>query len=236
MTATTIASRAIWMANDIARGRAHRRWRRYTVRRRGKLRDATSVDAWVSGNSETHTVRRRFPAPPLDPTLHGISLRTADRRRDQRASRSMCDRRSISCPTPTRYSYSADSEITGTPTVPTSDGRARHRTWWCPFRKGQVTYGTGTSAPSRPLGSTCTLCPASANDEGRRARTASTRDRVQLADGHRCHVPSARSRARFILERCFDGDLVMVASLDHVSPPRWVFEYAYQTAGYARAH
>jgi hypothetical protein len=42
------------------------------------------------------------------------------------------------------------------------------------------------------------------------------------------------SRARFVLEQCFDGDLVMVASPAQVSGPRWAFEYLYQTAGYAR--
>jgi hypothetical protein len=43
------------------------------------------------------------------------------------------------------------------------------------------------------------------------------------------------SHARFILEHCFDGDLVMVASPAHISVPRWAFEYVYQTAGYVRA-
>jgi len=43
------------------------------------------------------------------------------------------------------------------------------------------------------------------------------------------------SRARFILEHCFDGDLVMVASPAHMSIRRWAFAYVYQTAGYARA-
>jgi uncharacterized SAM-binding protein YcdF (DUF218 family) len=43
------------------------------------------------------------------------------------------------------------------------------------------------------------------------------------------------SRARFILEQCFDGDLIMVASPAHIPPPRWAFEYVYQTAGYVRA-
>jgi hypothetical protein len=43
------------------------------------------------------------------------------------------------------------------------------------------------------------------------------------------------SRARFILEQCFDGDLVMVASPAPLSVPRWAFEYVYQTAGYVRA-
>ena len=43
------------------------------------------------------------------------------------------------------------------------------------------------------------------------------------------------SRARFILEHCFDGDLVMVASPARISASRWAFEYLYQTGGYARA-
>ena len=43
------------------------------------------------------------------------------------------------------------------------------------------------------------------------------------------------SRARFILERCFDGDLVMVASPAHISLLNWASEYVYQTAGYLRA-
>lgn len=43
------------------------------------------------------------------------------------------------------------------------------------------------------------------------------------------------SRARFILEQCFNGDLVMVASPTHIPVDRWAFEYVYQTAGYLRA-
>lgn len=43
------------------------------------------------------------------------------------------------------------------------------------------------------------------------------------------------SRARFILQRCFDGELIMVASPTHLSLLGWAVEYAYQTAGYARA-
>lgn len=43
------------------------------------------------------------------------------------------------------------------------------------------------------------------------------------------------SRARYILEQCFDGNLIMVASPKDLSPADWAFEYAYQTAGYIRA-
>ena len=43
------------------------------------------------------------------------------------------------------------------------------------------------------------------------------------------------SRARYILEQCFDGDLVMVASPPNISIPSWAFQYVYQTIGYLRA-
>lgn len=43
------------------------------------------------------------------------------------------------------------------------------------------------------------------------------------------------SRARFILEQCFDGELVMVALPVRLPMWEWMFHYGYQTAGYARA-
>lgn len=43
------------------------------------------------------------------------------------------------------------------------------------------------------------------------------------------------SRARWIIRRCFDGELVMVASGPDPSLPDWAWSYVYQTAGYARA-
>ena len=43
------------------------------------------------------------------------------------------------------------------------------------------------------------------------------------------------SRARFILQRCFNGELIMVASPTHISLLDWPIEYVYQTAGYVRA-
>jgi uncharacterized SAM-binding protein YcdF (DUF218 family) len=43
------------------------------------------------------------------------------------------------------------------------------------------------------------------------------------------------SRARFILQQCFDGDLIMVESQPRLSVPRWAYEYAYQTVGYLKA-
>lgn len=43
------------------------------------------------------------------------------------------------------------------------------------------------------------------------------------------------SRARFILQKCFDGELVMVTNPTGISVRRWAYEYLYQTAGYVRA-
>lgn len=63
----------------------------------------------------------------------------------------------------------------------------------------------------------------------------------QLATEHGWHtviVVTFRpqiSRARYILQRCFSGDLVMVASPVDIPPTRWAYEYVYQTAGFAKA-
>jgi uncharacterized SAM-binding protein YcdF (DUF218 family) len=43
------------------------------------------------------------------------------------------------------------------------------------------------------------------------------------------------SRARYIIQRCFDGDLMMRKSETDLSPLEWAWSYAYQTAGFIRA-
>lgn len=43
------------------------------------------------------------------------------------------------------------------------------------------------------------------------------------------------SRARYIVEKCFSGDIVMAASPKKMSPAYWAWMYIYQTAGYVRA-
>ena len=43
------------------------------------------------------------------------------------------------------------------------------------------------------------------------------------------------SRARYILQQCFDGQLIMTAPSDRLSADQWVREYVLQTVGYARA-
>jgi uncharacterized SAM-binding protein YcdF (DUF218 family) len=75
--------------------------------------------------------------------------------------------------------------------------------------------------------------PPTTKGEGRELRRLAAQYgwRTVIVVTFRPHI----SRARFILEQCFDGDLVMVASPEHISMSRWAFEYVYQTVGYLRA-
>lgn len=43
------------------------------------------------------------------------------------------------------------------------------------------------------------------------------------------------SRARYILGKCWDGELLMADARPHIGPLRWIYQYGYQTAGYLRA-
>jgi hypothetical protein len=75
--------------------------------------------------------------------------------------------------------------------------------------------------------------PPSTKGEGQELRrlAAQYHWRTVIVVTFRPHI----SRARFILEHCFDGDLIMVASPARISVLRWAFEYVYQTVGYVRA-
>jgi uncharacterized SAM-binding protein YcdF (DUF218 family) len=75
--------------------------------------------------------------------------------------------------------------------------------------------------------------PATTKGEAQELRRLATANgwRTVIVVTFRPHI----SRARFILEKCYDGDLVMAASPAHISAVRWAFEYVYQTAGYIRA-
>lgn len=42
------------------------------------------------------------------------------------------------------------------------------------------------------------------------------------------------SRARYILEQCFGGSLIMAASHENLSLAYWAWAYTYQSAGYVR--
>ncbi|NNH74378.1 YdcF family protein [Nocardia uniformis] len=43
------------------------------------------------------------------------------------------------------------------------------------------------------------------------------------------------SRARYIFEKCWDGEVFMLDARPRIGPMRWVYQYAYQTVGYAKA-
>jgi uncharacterized SAM-binding protein YcdF (DUF218 family) len=75
--------------------------------------------------------------------------------------------------------------------------------------------------------------PPTTKGEGQELRRLAAQNgwRTIIVVTFRPHV----SRARFILEQCFDGDLIMVAPPGPISAPRWASEYVYQTVGYLRA-
>lgn len=43
------------------------------------------------------------------------------------------------------------------------------------------------------------------------------------------------SRARYILEKCWDGELLFVDPKPRLSVVRWAYDYVYQSAGYVKA-
>jgi hypothetical protein len=82
---------------------------------------------------------------------------------------------------------------------------------------GRVTCGRRTSVPPRPrLDLHCFVPdPPTTKGEGRELRRLASQYgwRTVIVVTFRPHI----SRARFILEHCFDGDLVMVASPERIS-------------------
>lgn len=75
--------------------------------------------------------------------------------------------------------------------------------------------------------------PSTTRGEGRKLRELASQYgwRTVIVVTFQPHL----SRARFILEQCFDGEVVMAQSPEHIPGLRWAFEYIYQTAGYLRA-
>jgi uncharacterized SAM-binding protein YcdF (DUF218 family) len=55
--------------------------------------------------------------------------------------------------------------------------------------------------------------------------------RTVIVVTYRPHI----SWARFILQQCYDGDLIMVVSPHDHSPWGWLYEYPYQTAAYIKS-
>lgn len=69
--------------------------------------------------------------------------------------------------------------------------------------------------------------------EGRELRRLATEFgwRTVIVVTYRPHV----SRARFILKRCFSGELIMVESPADITWPEWLKQFPYQSAGYVKS-
>jgi uncharacterized SAM-binding protein YcdF (DUF218 family) len=75
--------------------------------------------------------------------------------------------------------------------------------------------------------------PATTKGEARELRRLATEHgwRRVIVVTFRPHI----SRARYIVEQCFDGELIMTESPADLSIGYWMWTYAYQTLGYVRA-
>lgn len=75
--------------------------------------------------------------------------------------------------------------------------------------------------------------PSTTKGEGRELRRLASEHgwKTVIVVTIRPHI----SRARYVLQSCFDGDLLMVASPTNLSIAEWTYQYLYQTGGYARA-
>jgi hypothetical protein len=123
-----------------------------------------------------------------------------------------------------RYPFGFDLGVDGgAPDVVVSNPRGTHDRW--------LTDACSTPHPRFRLH--CFVPdPPTTKGEGRELRRLAVQYgwRTVIVVTFRPHI----SRARFILEQCFIGDLIMVASPAHISVSRWAFEYFYQTVGYLR--
>jgi hypothetical protein len=124
-----------------------------------------------------------------------------------------------------RYPFGIDLGVHGwAPMVVVSHSNEPKDTWLIQY----------CSTPHADLNLRCFIPdPPTTKGEGRELRRLAAKYgwRTVIVVTFRPHI----SRARFILEQCFDGDLVMVESPAHISALRWAFEYVHQTAGYVRA-
>jgi hypothetical protein len=124
-----------------------------------------------------------------------------------------------------RYTYGLELGSAGwAPNVVISNPHAENDPW--------LTRLCATPQPRYEL-SCFTPDPPTTKGEGRALQRLASQHgwRTVIVVTLRPHV----SRARFILEQCFTGELVMVAIPADLSLPSWIFQYVYQTAGYARA-
>lgn len=124
-----------------------------------------------------------------------------------------------------RYRFGTDLALAGwAPTLVVSNPHGASDVWESDF----------CVAPPPRLDVRCFVPdPQTTKGEGRELRRLAKQYgwRTVIVVTSRSHI----SRARFILESCFDGELIMVASPAHISVAKWASEYVYQTVGYLRA-
>lgn len=111
------------------------------------------------------------------------------------------------------------------------------RDGWAPTLVVPGSANTDRNGPGMPCDPKVLQCyepsPPSTMGEGRALRRL-----AELNGWRRVIVITFRpqiSRARYILERCFSGNLIMLESPADMPLSRWIFEYVYQTAGYIKA-
>jgi hypothetical protein len=130
-----------------------------------------------------------------------------------------------------RYPFGVELGVQGwAPTVALSWSHPPKDAW----HPGDTWVAQQCATPHPQLNVYCfTPDPPTTKGEGQELRRLAARYgwRTVIVVTSRPHI----SRARFILERCFDGDLIMVASPAHISVLSWAYQYVYQTAGYLRA-
>ncbi|WP_040722766.1 YdcF family protein [Nocardia veterana] len=75
--------------------------------------------------------------------------------------------------------------------------------------------------------------PRTTRGEGRELATRATAEgwRRVIVVTFTPHI----SRARYILGKCWAGELLMVDARPRIGPARWAYQYLYQTVGYVKA-
>ncbi len=128
-------------------------------------------------------------------------------------------------PTYDRYPFGMDLGLQGwAPTVVASNPNGPNDPW----------LSKTCAKPPDGLRLQCFIPdPGTTKGEARELRRLAKQNgwRTVIVVTFRPHI----SRARHILQECFDGNLIMVASPATISPTLWAYQYLYQTAGYIRS-
>lgn len=124
-----------------------------------------------------------------------------------------------------RYPYALELALQGlAPRVVVSNPAGGHDIWLTDLcERPRYTFTVSCFIPD----------PATTRGEARELRRLATEQgwRTVIVVTFRPHI----SRARYTLEQCFDGELIMAESPAELSLTYWMWSYLYQTAGYVRS-